>query len=183
MVIFHQLGLINKNQRGFTLVEILLALLISGFLAVGIIATIIQLFNGSARNSSHMTAVRQVELAGYWISNDAQMAQEVKLDDASGFPLNSITLTWTDWNEDSNELDGDEHTVVYSLEGLEGSELHRSHYINDLENPVQTAIIARFIDSDQTRCVWNDIGLVFDVTATVQGQTETRVYEIIPRPG
>ncbi len=165
MVMFHKVALINKNQRGFTLVEILLAMLIMGFVAVGITATIFQLFIGSDRNSSHMTAVRQVENAGYWISHDAQMAQDVYI--ASG---SFLKLNWIDSADVS-------HEVIYNLED---NELKRNYYIGG--SPEQTdIIIARFIES--ASCVPSELGLVFEVTATVQEQTETRTYEIIPRPG
>ena len=79
-MMFPRLGLIkrmNKDQKGFTLLEMLLAILIGSLIAGGITATIFQVVMGSARTNNHMIAVRQVQNAGYWVSHDAQMAQNV----------------------------------------------------------------------------------------------------------
>jgi len=74
-MIFHRLGLINKNQRGVTLMGIIVAVAITGIIAGAATTTIFQVFSGNTRTSNHMTAVKQVQNAGYWISHDAQMAQ------------------------------------------------------------------------------------------------------------
>jgi len=50
--------------------------------------------------------------------------------------------------------------------------------------------IAKYIDftidpvtgEPKTNCDWNGEVLTFTVTATVGGQSETRIYEIEPRP-
>jgi prepilin-type N-terminal cleavage/methylation domain-containing protein len=168
--------LFHKNQLGFTLTELILAIAIAGIITGGITMTIFQVFSGSARTSNHMTAVRQVQNAGYWVSLDTQMAKIVDAPGATGFPL---TLTWTDWAND-------DHQVVYSL--LADNKLQRSHSIND--GTAETAIIAEYINPAMTSCDFTDTNdddiddtLILNVTATVGEQTETRVYEVIPRPG
>jgi prepilin-type N-terminal cleavage/methylation domain-containing protein len=150
---------------GFTLIELVLAIAIAGIITGGITMTIFQVINGNIRTSNHMTAVRQVQNAGYWVSLDAQMAKEVGLGATSGFPL---TLNWIDW-------DGMVHRVTYTLDG---TELWRDY--NGQLGPV-----AQFINPDpaKTSCDWDGSVLTFTVTATVQEQTETRIYEVIPRPG
>ena len=171
-MIFHRLGLMNKNQMGFTLIEMIIVLAIAGIVIGATTMVIFQVINGSSHTSNHMTAVRQVQSAGYWVSRDTQMAKTVEpaLDpDPDGFPL---TLTWTDRY-------GDDHQVVYTL--LADNKLQRSHS----NGTTETGIMAEFIDPDPTKtsCVW-DVGvLTFTVTATVQEQSETRVYEVVPRPG
>jgi prepilin-type N-terminal cleavage/methylation domain-containing protein len=143
--------LFHKSQTGFTLIELMLAIAISGIITGGITATIFQVFNGSARTNNHMTAVRQVQNAGYWVSHDAQMAQDIVTGDDpddTGFPL---TLTWRYW--DSSDV----HTVVYSL--TVDNKLQRDHYTNKATNPTPdaTAIIAQFIqfiDPDLTKVEW-----------------------------
>jgi prepilin-type N-terminal cleavage/methylation domain-containing protein len=165
--------LFHKNQLGFTLTELILAIAIAGIITGGITMTIFQVFSGSARTSNHMTAVRQVQNAGYWVSHDAQMAQQEPVigDDPE---VEFLTLTWKDW--ETSEV----HLVTYTL--LTDNKLQRSHSIND--GTAETAIIAEYINNpDQTSCVWDGSVLTFTVTATVGEQTETRIYEIVPRPG
>ena len=174
-MIFHRLGLIHNNQRGVTLVELIVAVAITGIITGGITMTIFQVFGGNERTSNHMTAVRQVQNAGYWISHDTQMAQDVDTGASSGFPL---TLTSTDWDS------GDMHQVIYTL--LVDNKLQREHYTN--LNLDATTIVAEYINPDETSCVWDDAEgkLTLTVTATMVGwksASETRIYEVIPRPG
>lgn len=169
--------LIHNNQKGFTMIEVVLAIALTGIITGGITMSIFQVFTGNARTSNHMTAVRQVQNAGYWISHDAQMAQSVEPadPDPDGFPL---VLTWTEWDGTVNE-------VTYTLVG---DELQRSHSI-DGGAPNQ-AIVAEYVDSDPTKtnCDWDadKHKLKLTVTATLgtgsQEASETRVYEITPRP-
>ncbi len=170
--------LINKSQRGFTLIELLVAIAITGLITGGLTMTIFQVLTGNARTSNHMTAVRQVQNAGYWVSRDAQMAQSVEPDpDPDGFPL---TLTWTDW-------DGDGYQVVYTLVD---DKLQREHYTNrDIyPNPDATTLVAQYIDPEpaKTNCDFAGGVLTLTVTASLGGDwqeaSETRIYEVVPRP-
>jgi len=184
-MIFHRLGLINKNQRGVTLMGIIVAVAITGIIAGAVTTTIFQVFSGNTRTSNHMTAVKQVQNAGYWISHDTQMAKGVEPadesdDDPDGtrFPL---TLTWIDWDGTLNEVT---YTIV-------DSELKRSHSIN---GNTEVSITAQYIDvtidpdtgKPKTNCYKDGEMLIFTVTATLgtgtQHESETRVYEIVPRP-
>ncbi len=174
-MILDRLGLVHKNQRGFTLIEVLIAIAVTALIIGGITMAIFQTFTVSARTSSHMTAVRQVQNAGHWISQDAQMAQEVDTDD----PGILVTLTWTEWD------DGTVNVVTYTIDG---GELERSH--SKTPGGTSEMIVARFIEAN---CVFTDTNgdgvddtLILTITATVSdftGETsETRVYEITPRP-
>jgi len=177
--------LFHKSQRGFTLVELMLAIAITGVITGGITMTLFQVFDGSARTSNHMTAVRQVQNAGYWVSYHAQMAQDIVTVDDPATPgvTEFLALTWKDRYDD-------DHQVVYSLENRPSSSLRNLqgvHYINGEES--DRTPVFEFIDPDpdQTSCVWDGAGkLIFTVTATVgfgsQEQSETRIYEVTPRP-
>ncbi len=139
-MMLRRLGLIHRSQRGFTALELLIAFAITGIVAGAATTAILQVYSGSAHSSNHMTVVRQVQSAGYWISRDSQMAQRVNSTGASGFPL---TLTWTDWET------GDGYEVVYDLSA---DKLQRKHYTNTTLD--ETGIVAQYIDSDptKTRC-------------------------------
>lgn len=164
-----KLGFINKGQKGFTLMELMIAMAISGLIAGTITMTIFQIVDSSGRASNHMTVIRQAQSAGYWVSNDVRMAQLITTeDDLDGFPL---VLHWTEWN-------GTVNVVTYTLEG---TEIIRDH--NDEQD-----VIAQFIESvEVSPRPYLSGKLTFTVTATLgagsAAQTETRIYEVAPRPG
>jgi len=174
MMIFHRLGLVNKNQRGFTLIEMIIALVIISLIGGATTTAIFQMLNISNVSTNHMTAVKQVQNAVNWISRDAQMSQIVVPNGDSGFPLN---LTWVEW-------DNTVHQVTYTVED---SKLQRNYYVNGGEP--SEALVARFIDPDlaMTNCQYVGGVLTFKITATVdsgsQVASDTRVCEVIPRPG
>lgn len=166
---FHRLGLIHRNQRGFTLLELLIAFAITGVVAGAATTTIFQMFYSSVRSSNYMTVVRQVQNAGYWVSRDAQMAQSVVITGVSGFPL---TLTWTDWES------GDVHEVEYSL--LLDNKLQR-HYTCALLGLDETGIQAQYLDPAETKYEFAagsafslpDTGDVFTIRDAVGGDSGT----------
>ena len=173
-MIFRRLGLINKNQRGFTIIELLIAFTVTALITGAITETIFQVFNGSTLTANHMTAVKQLQNAGHRVSGDAQMAQSTNATGSIGFPL---ILTWTDW--DTNN----EQQVTYYLAN---NKLCRESVISDNGTVTDnyTSIMAQYITS--ASCNITNGMLTFTVTATVgsgpQQQSETRVYKISPRP-
>jgi prepilin-type N-terminal cleavage/methylation domain-containing protein len=178
-----------KDQRGFTLIEILMVLVLIGIITGGITAAISQVLTINTRASNHMIAVRQVQQAGKEVSKDALQAQPNKIDNnPSGG--NFLVLNWTD-------SEGLENMVVYTIDD---DKLKRSHTVNGTAQTTAPTVIAQYIDPAQTSCCCDCNGdgdcdascncttkvLIFTVTATVGSGSyeaiETRVYEIEPRP-
>jgi len=67
------------GQQGFTLAEVMIALIISGIIISSIVTLSIGLTRTSGRTVDQSVANMQVQFAGFWMSKDAVQAQEVSL--------------------------------------------------------------------------------------------------------
>ena len=155
-----------RDQKGFSLVELVIAMVIAALLVAASVAAWFQLSTVSARNSDYMAAYNQVQNAGYWFSRDAiQITQDPTLGGDNGFP---VTLDWVGW-------DGSIHQVVYTLDEASG-ELRRS----GTEGPF---IVAQYIDPDpaRTSCTWDGETLSLEMTAQFGDRSATRTYKVEPR--
>jgi prepilin-type N-terminal cleavage/methylation domain-containing protein len=163
---------IHKGQRGLTIVELLIALPIAALIVAAATGAIIQLLNGSEA-SNRMFACRQVQTAGYWMSKDGVQAQLVDIT----APPDILILEW--------ETDAS-YRIIYSLPDMpSGSlkQLERTEEVNGAEGT--TLVIATNLVPEETSCHWTsdeEQSFIFKVTARVGDQTETRIYEIKPRP-
>ena len=162
-----------KNQRGFTLIEVIVALAITSLISTGAAMATMQIVDQGARNTNYTTASRHTMNAIHWISRDAQMAQTVETNGSTGFPL---VLGWTEWDNTSHEVtyttSGDEMMRSYSIDGGTPSETLIAQYLN--------------LTSANTTCATDNGTLSLTITATVgtgPGSTSvTKVREITPRP-
>lgn len=170
------------GEKGFTYIELIVAITIIVLIGGAAAIATFQVLKGTARNNNYMTAVRQVQNAGYWISRDTLMAQSVTTDNLT-LP-DFLLLSWTD------ESSGDVYQVVYTLENMsEGGlqKLLRSQSINGVAS--STTFVAQYIapESAKTKCEFTNGTLTLTVTATVgdgsPARSETRTYQVVPRPG
>ncbi len=160
-----------RSQKGFTFIEFIVAMALTGLIGVAASAAAYQVINVKALSENHIIAVKQVENAAYWINLDVRMSQTVLPAGGGGFPLN---LSWIEW-------DNTTHDVRYTISN---GELQRSSSINGAE-PTQM-MVANYIDgnADQTNCQYANGVFTFKVTASVAGfrpATETRMGEALPR--
>ncbi len=172
----------KSGEKGYTLVELLIAITIVATVSAAVGAGIFQVIRNTERNSNHMAAVLQVQNAEQRICQDAQKAQRVTTDNLT--PPNLLVLRWIDGSS------GDEYQVTYTLEDMPSSalkELRRNQSVNSSDN--STSLIAQYIDSDpaKTSCNLTDGILTLTTTATMGSgatvESETRIYRIVPRPG
>jgi len=161
---------LEGKQKGFTLLELLLVIALTGIITAAASMAIHQVLTGTTLGNDLNTAVNQVRTASYWIERDALMAQTV-VAVAPGSPL---ILTWTDSS-------GADHEITYTLVDVSGSEL--KELWRDFDG--QQAVIAQYIKPTQTGvpdCYWDGEVLTGNVTAQVGDETETRTFQVKPRP-
>ena len=168
---------VKKNQRGLTLLELVIVIGLTSLVVAGITGTIMGAFNMAAHTRNDMMAVYQVRQAGKLVRYDALQAQSVNASGINGFPL---ILTWSDWST------GDSHKVTYTLGDMpfgEFKRLQRSESLNGQAPTVKP--VAEYINANGTNCIWNNATgvLTFTVTATVGEQSETREDHVQPRSG
>jgi prepilin-type N-terminal cleavage/methylation domain-containing protein len=164
---------LKTTEKGFTLIEMLVAMAIAGAIMGVMSAAVITIIRTTAQNDEWNVNLRQVQNAGHWITSDALMAQAVVIPTPGHFPL---TLKWSDWNNISSTQYNNNIKYI-----LNGSTLTRS--LND--GPA--ILIAQYIVPDPafTNCVWNatEQKLTVNIRASLHGTRYAQEkYEISPRP-
>ncbi len=172
----------KSGEKGFTLVELLVAVAIMVCVSTAAGAGIIQIQMNTERNSNHMAAVLQVQNADQQISQDAKRAQCITAENLTSPEF--LILTWIDGDN------GDEYQVTYTLEDMPENELKtmwRNQSINGTADT--TMLVAQYIDSapEKTSCNLTSGILTLTITATYgrgsKMESESRTYQVVPRPG
>lgn len=97
-----------KGEKGFTLIEVLIAVSCSALLAIGAGMTTMQIFASSRQNSDWNIALRQAQSVGQHISQDALMVNTIDIgDDPETEDVEFISLFWKDWEN------GDTYDTYY----------------------------------------------------------------------
>ena len=172
----------KRNETGFTTIELVMALGIIAIIGFGAMITTYQVLYCNERNNNHVTALQQVQNAGFWISRDTQMAQTVTTDDLT-LP-DFLVMTWTE------DVDGTPiyHSATYTLEDLTDgvARLKRNHWSSAGVN--EDTLIADYVyynasDVDNTsQASYTSPLLTLQLTTLIEEKMETREYIIKNRP-
>ncbi|MFC1978263.1 type II secretion system protein J [Chloroflexota bacterium] len=156
----------KQRQRGFTLIEILVATGIAGAIVVAVAMTITTLLSNYQQPSSQQILLQQVQNAGYQMPRDIQMSTDVTLGDSNGFPV-TINIP-VDQDENNN----------YDVEYLFDSDnLKRKQYDN-LGSLIAETLVARYVDTDNTTFESPSAGLYkLTVRVFLDEETVTAFYE------
>jgi type II secretory pathway component PulJ len=164
---------IHKSQKGVTLVELAVAIALTGLIGLGAAIALVQVSTQTARNTDYTTLSQQTMNAVHWLGQDIQMAQTIN--GADNFPATDLQLSWKWW-------DNHTYSVNYTLE--DGS-LVRTY--SDGAGQVRT-LVAEYIlsENDVTNCVSANGTVTLTITAGVgegaHGVSVTRVRQISARP-
>ncbi len=167
-------SIIKSNQKGFTLIELIITIAIAGIIGGAATLAVHQVITIPTISNDHNIAINQVRNAVHWISRDVQGADP---DSTSTSPFLSLALV--DWESASETWTT--HNITYSLEDMTGTEL--KELWRDYDNGTTQRLIAQYIDQDNSSCTWDDTNNVLTVTITAQvgNSTETRTFEVKPR--
>jgi prepilin-type N-terminal cleavage/methylation domain-containing protein len=190
----------KRSERGFTLIEVLVVIAIVAIISAAATMSTFQVFNVTRRSNDHMVTIRQVQNAGYWISRDALMAENIVVDNQT--PSNFLVLTWTEWSYEPGGV-STYHEVTYSIEVLpdEIPKIWREHSTYDADQePIESeqTLIAEYIyyDSEDpenhtdTEATYEPPDeapdqapvLTVQITSSLGEASETREYRVLPRP-
>jgi len=106
---------IRFDQRGTTLIELLISVGLTAIIAVVLGSVIFQFAQATEQGNGQLQALHDLQNAGYRITADGKRAETTNLIEGAG-PVSTMTLAWSD-GEQSN-------TITYSLSG---TDLEREH--------------------------------------------------------
>ena len=145
-------GLNNfNNQKGFTLLEILVALAVSGVVVIVVVASIFGVTRGTIRSNSQTVSHTDVNMATLSIQKDLLMAQTTNL---TTNPQSSVLLEWWDLTSSWGALEPTKHTCEYIWSGTQ------------LERYYDESLVAEIVGRHITYLGFAQNGRVIDVTIT-----------------
>ncbi len=175
-------SILKGDQRGFTLVEMIVGVAIISAISGAAATSITQMNDTVINNRNQLSTISQVQNAGHWIQVDTKTAQKIEVDPGeTGLP---VKLTRIDWNSTMHEITyeavNNQLLRHYAVNGVATSTIVIARSI--IANPQSTN--CQFVDTDP---IPDGIGdeLVFTVTTTKgvnsYEQTETRVFKFESR--
>jgi len=173
----------KPGEKGFTIIELIIALSIMVLASGAAGAAIFQIFGNTERNSNYMTVSSQVQNAGYWISRDAQMALTINTDN-----LTSPVFLEINWTEDAAGENPIYHSANYTIEDITDNIgiLKRKHITSAGLN--EETLVAKYIyydplDTDNsTQASYSGSLLTVQLTSMLENGLEIREYQIKRRP-
>jgi len=169
----------QKVEKGFTLIETAVAIAVLALIALTVTAVTFQALKATSQSNDWMTAIPQVQNAGYWISRDAQMAESIFVDNLESPYF--IILNWKDYENG----DTTHHKVTYFFEDLSDGigKLKRNHWSAGAD---KETLIAQHIyydpgEPDTSIANYNPPELTVRLRALFGDASVTREYKAVRR--
>ena len=156
-----------RGQRGFTLIEMLVAMAVAGMIVPVVASAIFQISSGTIRINNDFVIQQDIDGASNWLNRDLSQAQTIDL--ADGAPsVNHVRVDWVDltgWVTQGQEA----HYVEYTLSG---TNLMRNY---DGALSIAARRVANIQFSRSGRFI------TVSITSSLREQAETLTYFITPR--
>jgi prepilin-type N-terminal cleavage/methylation domain-containing protein len=202
MMIQRGLRVFNRNQNGFTLVELIIAIAVTALICSAVTIGVYQVVKINAMSTNHQIAIAQVQNATNSISRDAQQAQNIiamtynnvviMVNGSNQIIFNltanpngdKLALYWVAWDDSTKH--NTTHKVIYYVNN---NVLNKDIYLALDSNPfgpASTTVVANNVTSASGN--WNTythtLTLTMQVDVGVGNNlvTEIRTLQIIPRP-
>ncbi|MBA7693301.1 hypothetical protein ES703_101881 [subsurface metagenome] len=159
------------NQKGFTLIEMLVALGVGAVILFGVLGSIVLVMRSTPQIRKEVVALADIERATHWLTRDVPMGRDINLVDAAP-PVAQMTLTWYDYTKAAELEEAQSHSVSYTWSG---SELQRNY------DGVVTIVGSHLTNVGFSR---NDSSVTVTLTSSIDeesGPTVTRAYTILMR--
>lgn len=180
----------RRNQWGFTLIEIVIAMAISGLILVGTATLLYQIAVSSGDSTDRTQARLEIQYVSFWIGEDVIQASEVRIGSTSainGFPYNPVLdgthpflvlkqqlpgkVIWTRYDvKDIKDKLGRDLWKLYRTEGIDGN---------------NSVTIAENLDPFFTKCYRDgtqDV-LVLELASKVDRMEASASFTLNPRSG
>ena len=128
----------KQRQKGFTLIEIVLATGIVSAIVVVVAMTITTLLMNSQQANTQQILLQQVKNAGYQMPRDINMASNMTLGSPNGFPF-TINIP-VDQDQNHN----------YNVKYLFDSDKLTRQQFDSSDNLTAETVIAQYVDTDNT---------------------------------
>jgi prepilin-type N-terminal cleavage/methylation domain-containing protein len=161
------------NQKGFTLIEMLVALAVGTVILLGVVGAIFMVMRGTPDLREKVAALADIERAAHWLTRDVTMGQETNLVNNDP-PVSQMTVTWNDYTKAAELEESVSHSVSYTWSSETG-ELERNY-------DGSITIVGSYLTNVGFSI--NDSSVTVVLTSSINGEsssTITRSYEILMR--
>ncbi len=105
------------KQKGYTLLELLVALPIGAAMLFVIVSSFFQIMQGRVDIAQKNAAMVDIDSAAHWLARDLILAQGTSLEWEGPPPVSVMTLYWRDLTAWAGDEGSVEHSASYTLSG------------------------------------------------------------------
>lgn len=173
----------KRNEKGFTIVEMVVAVSLAAMLALAATAFTFHALRTSAKTQDSLVALSSVQNAGYWVSHDANMADDVITTDLTAPAI--MVIKWTDWGYGEDNI---YYSATYSVDDVTAGVGKLNRRLQSSDGLDQRTLVADNIYYDlsdpanSTNVTYQNQTIEFRVAAHSGSGVEVRNYEISQRP-